>query len=185
MNVFRKNQQGSMLFIMSIALILVGLSLVRGTELLTFMGEKEKGKALGGDTLTIIKAWSDTMDYKCVVGDNTTVVRADLELSDVTKSSLTQMSLVMTPQPFPQIEISIGKLSEVANRYLLTELENKSINADIAPIIQVIPGENIRVIATRGLSAAEAATFGNAANIEAVVDTIMLGGIAQYGASGC
>lgn len=180
-----KKQKGGALIIMSIFLIITVFSLFRASELLVFMGEKERGEILAKEVLTLVKSWSDEMDYRCVTGDITTINIADLALGSTTKRVLTTMTFVIKPQPMPSFEITVGSLSDIANAYLTTELQKTANVSNLAPLIQVESGSSVKVIATRGLSASEAVSFGKRANIGAVATTIMINGEGQYGITGC
>lgn len=182
-----KKQRGGALIIMSIFLIITVFSLFRASELLVFMGEKERGKILAKEVLTLIKSWSNEMDYRCVSGNITSINIADLALGSTTKKVLTTMTFVIKPQPMPSFEITVGSLSDIANAYLTSELEKTANVSNLAPLIQVVSvsGSSVKVIATRGLSASEAVSFGKRANVGAVATTIMINGEGQYGITGC
>ncbi|MEH6454810.1 MAG: hypothetical protein V7749_00680 [Cocleimonas sp.] len=183
--VSRNKQRGSLLYGLMIALIVGSWLLIRGNMALNYQMQQSKGKAIATDILFVVEAWSEAMDYRCVISDSSSIELSDLLLSDSVANSLPQFNITFTVPPLPSIEFTLNDYPHVVLASVVNHLEHSPIAKKLAPLIEISQSNILKIKATRYTSAAETGMMGKRSNGDAVVSSLMLGGIAKFGIDGC
>lgn len=181
----RNRQRGAMLYTLIILMIVGTWVLIRTNMALNYQFQLSKGATVASNVTSIIQAWSKSMDYRCVVGDSSTMTLNDLTLSDSALNSLPMLSIQFTAPPLPSIEFTISDLSDVAFASVVNEMEDNAELKNFAPLIQVTQTSVLKIKATRYTSSAESGMIGNRSNGDAVISSVILGGISEFGINGC
>lgn len=181
-----KYERGAAIYLLIVVIVIVGFVLARGAEYMARDAEIKKGIIISSDIYSLIDSWSRTMDYLCVNGTANTITVSSIQLSKRMSSFASEFSMKTTQPPNPTLEIEVDSLSDVAQRFLIKEAENRYGKSTIAPVISISANNGVvKIIATRGRSAAESGAFGNIKNANVVTTSILLGGANQYGMDGC
>jgi hypothetical protein len=181
-----KYERGAAIYVLIVFIVIVGFILARGAEYLVLDTEKKKGVMISNDIYSIIDSWSRTMDYLCVNGTANTISVSNIQMSKQMSNFASEFSMKTTLPPNPTLEIEIASLSDVAQIFLIKDAERRYGKSTISPIVSMSTSNGVvKVIATRGRSAAESVAFGNIKNANVVSTSILLGGANQYGMDGC
>lgn len=185
----KKNKGFSLIFIIMI-LLLVGLGLARATQFAIYRHSQQVGVQAAVDVTAIVDAWSRAMDYRCVVGDLTTVSPSDLNISKVLYKRITDgfFALQIRPAPNPSLKITLTILDRVAQQRLIQDLNTHIAALQMPPLVSVsITSGSLVITAVRGNGAIASGVYGNkgSRNANAVTDTVIMNGDSAYGLTGC
>lgn len=183
---FRKMTGGAVIVLLTI-IVVMGYGVIRFTMERMHQLSISNARALADESLKIVEAWTRATDYRCVNRDTSAVDLSELVLpTGILNKIPSVFALRIVPPPSPSLQITVTLSSPVLKSHYINRMERLATASKIAPVLIISPTSiGVVIDATRTGGVKATSTWGKLSNFNATQSTLILGGDASYGFSGC
>lgn len=182
-----RREQGWAMIVLLIIITVIGYGSIRLTMERMHQLSVTNARALADESLFIVKSWTRVTDYRCVNRDTSEILVCELALPSRILSKIPSVfTLRITPPPSPALQIEVSFSSSVQKNIYLNRIRQLSQASTIAPVLTITPTSNgVLIDASRTGGVKATSSWGKASNFNATQSSLILGGDANYGFSGC